>query len=68
MQPIGVDEATHSAVPLAAQQVPAAGRSRLPGLPVWLRLLLSNPKSRSGLIIVLGMLAVAIFAPLLATR
>jgi peptide/nickel transport system permease protein len=68
MQPIGVDEAAQSAVPLTLQQVPAAGRRRLPGLPLWLRLLLSNPKSRSGLIIVVGMLAVAIFAPLLATH
>jgi peptide/nickel transport system permease protein len=33
-----------------------------------LRLLLSNPKSRGGLVVIVGMLAVAVFAPLLATH
>jgi peptide/nickel transport system permease protein len=41
---------------------------RLPGLPLWLRLLLHNPKSCIGLIVLGGMLVVAIFAPLIATH
>ena len=44
MQPIGVDEAAPSAVPLTVQQVPTARRRRLPGLPLWLRLLLRQPE------------------------
>jgi peptide/nickel transport system permease protein len=70
MQPIGVDEATQSGVvPLGVQQVPArAGGRRLPGLPLWLRLLLHNPKSCIGLIVLGAMVAVAIFAPLIATH
>jgi peptide/nickel transport system permease protein len=69
MQPIGVDEAAQGgAVPLL-QQVPARARARrLPGLPLWLRLLLHNPKSCIGLIVLGGMVAVAIFAPLIATH
>jgi len=68
MQPIGADEAAPSAVPLTVQQVPTARRRRLPGLPLWLRLLLSNPKSRMGLMIVFGMFAVGVLAPWLATH
>jgi peptide/nickel transport system permease protein len=70
MQPIGVDEATQSGVvPLGVQQVPArAGGRLLPGLPLWLRLLLHNPKSCIGLIVLGAMVAVAIFAPLIATH
>jgi peptide/nickel transport system permease protein len=69
MQPIGVDEAAQGgAVPLL-QQVPARARARrLPGLPLWLRLLLHNPKSCIGLIVLGAMVAVAIFAPLIATH
>jgi peptide/nickel transport system permease protein len=70
MQPIGVDEATQAgAVPLGVQQVPThVGGRRLPGLPLWLRLLLHNPKSCIGLIVLGAMVAVAIFAPLIATH
>jgi peptide/nickel transport system permease protein len=67
MQPIGVDEAPGGAVPLV-QQVPARMRRRLPGLPLWLRLLLHNPKSCIGLIVLGAMVSVAIFAPLIATH
>jgi peptide/nickel transport system permease protein len=67
MQPMGVDDT--AAVPLAVQQVPArASGRRLPGLPLWLRLLLHNPKSCIGLIVIAGMVIVAIFAPLIATH
>jgi peptide/nickel transport system permease protein len=70
MQPMGVDEAAQSAaVPLGVQQLPTRVRGRrLPGLPLWLRLLLHNPKSCIGLIVLGGMLVVAIFAPLIATH
>ena len=70
MQPIGVDDATQgAAVPLSVQQVPTRSRGRrLPSLPLWLRLLLHNPKSCIGLILLGGMVAVAVFAPLIATH
>ena len=70
MQPMGVDEAAQSAaVPLGVQQLPTRVRGRrLPGIPLWLRLLLHNPKSCIGLIVLGGMLVVAIFAPLIATH
>jgi peptide/nickel transport system permease protein len=69
MQPIGVDEAAQGgAVPLL-QQVPArASARRLPGLPLWLRLLLQNPKSCIGLTVLGAMVVIAIFAPLIATH
>jgi ABC-type dipeptide/oligopeptide/nickel transport system permease subunit len=51
--------------PLELPKVRRAGRIPVPG---WLRLLLSNPKSRGGLIVIVGMVAVAVFAPLLATH
>ena len=70
MQPIGVDEAAQgAAVPLSVQQMPTRSRGRrLPWLPLWLRLLLHNPKSCIGLILLGGMVAVAVFAPLIATH
>jgi peptide/nickel transport system permease protein len=70
IQPMGVDEAAQSAaVPLGVQQLPTRVRGRrLPGLPLWLRLLLRNPKSCIGLIVLGGMLVVAVFAPLIATH
>ena len=44
MQPMGVDEAAQSAaVPLGVQQLPSRVRGRrLPGIPLWLRLLRST--------------------------
>ncbi len=69
MQPIGIDEAAPGAVPLIAQQAPASERGRrLPELPLWLRLLLANPKSLFGIVVIGVMILVAIFAPLLATH
>jgi peptide/nickel transport system permease protein len=70
IQPMGVDEGAQSAaVPLGVQQLPTRVRGRrLPGLPLWLRLLLHNPKSCIGLIVLGGMLVVAVFAPLIATH
>jgi peptide/nickel transport system permease protein len=37
-------------------------------MPLWLRLLLDNPKSRFGLIVIGVMVVIAIFAPLIATH
>jgi peptide/nickel transport system permease protein len=69
MQPVGVDEgAPGAAVPLPLQQVPGARRRSLPGLPLWLNLLLRNPKSCIGLVVLAAMVVVAIFAPLIATH
>ena len=55
--------------PPAATFVPAlpARRGRVP-VPGWLRLLLSNPKSRGGLVVLTFMILVALFAPLIATH
>ena len=70
MQPIGLDEgAPGAAVPLPLQQqLPGARRRSLPGLPLWLSLLLRNPKSCIGLVVLAAMIVVAIFAPLIATH
>ena len=70
IQPIGVDEAAQgAAVPLGVQQLPTRVRGRhLPGIPLWLRLLLHNPKSCIGLIVLGAMVVVAIFAPWIATH
>jgi peptide/nickel transport system permease protein len=44
-----------------------ARRGRVP-VPGWLRLLVSNPKSRGGLVVLTFMILVALFAPLIATH
>jgi peptide/nickel transport system permease protein len=65
IQPLAVEEILPAgAPPLTA---PSPARRRL-GAPQWLRLLLSNPKSRGGLIVLAGMILVAVFAPLIATH
>src|SRR3954454_3748797 len=43
-------------------------RARRFGLPGWVRMLLSNPKSCGGLIILLTMILIGVFAPLIATH
>ncbi|HEY3615006.1 MAG TPA: ABC transporter permease [Gaiellales bacterium] len=69
MQPVGLDDgAPGAAVPLPLQQAPGARRRSLPGLPLWLSLLLRNPKSCIGLVLLAAMVVVAIFAPLIATH
>jgi len=60
IQPVGMDDG--AAVPLPVQQLPGARRRSLPGLPLWLSLLLRNPKSCIGLVLLGGRLVVAIFA------
>jgi peptide/nickel transport system permease protein len=69
MQPVGMDDAAPgAAVPLPLQQTPGARRRPLPGVPLWLTLLLRNPKSCIGLVLLAAMVVVAIFAPLIATH
>jgi peptide/nickel transport system permease protein len=72
IQRVMVDEGGQGGeiVPLGVQQLPSSSTRRrgLPRLPSWLRLLLSNPKSCFGLTVIGGMIAVAIFAPLIATH
>ena len=54
---------------VAVLRPPAATRSRRRvRMPGWLRLLLENPKSRGGIIVLTLMVIVAIFAPLIATH
>ena len=67
IQPLAVDEviAPEIAAPLAP---PAPGRGRRVVGPQWLWLLISNPKSRGGLIVFAAMVLVALFAPLIATH
>jgi peptide/nickel transport system permease protein len=52
--------------PVFAPPTPRRG-GRLP-VPGWLRLMLGNPKSRGGLIVLGAMIVIAIFAPLIATH
>lgn len=56
--------------PLGAEVAPLSitiGRRKRPIVPGWLRLLLSNPKGRVGLIVFSGMVLLGVFAPLLAS-
>ena len=65
IQPFAAEEVI--APELAPFVAPAPVRRGV-ALPQWLRLLLSNPKSRGGLIVLGAMILVAIFAPLIATH
>jgi peptide/nickel transport system permease protein len=69
MQPVSADEGVPGGeiVPLGLPLARGRRRRRL-GLPLWLRLLLGNPKSRFGLLVIVFMLVVAVFAPLIATH
>ena len=71
IQPVVVEVANEEALPadLPPLTVPLpAGRRRRVSIPQWLRLLLANPKSRGGLIVLGIIVVVAIFAPLIATH
>ena len=61
--PLTVEEV----VPAELTPLTTPGRRRA-GAPQWLRLLLSNPKSRGGLVVLTFMILVALFAPLIATH
>ncbi len=54
--------------PVVAFVPPVASRGRRLRVPGWLRLLLANPKSRGGLVVLSFMVLVAVFAPLIATH
>jgi peptide/nickel transport system permease protein len=70
IQPVTVDVGGKAPLPAGLPPLTAPSRpgSRRLGAPQWLRLLLSNPKSRGGLIVLGTMILVALFAPLLATH
>src|SRR4051812_33656572 len=71
IQPISVDVADPAAGAADATPLglPAPGPStRRFGLPTWGRLLLSNPKSCGGLLILGSMVLIGVFAPLIATH
>jgi peptide/nickel transport system permease protein len=55
------------APPPAAPVAVTMGRRRRPLVPGWLRLLLSNPKSRVGLMVFTGMVLLGVLAPLLVS-
>lgn len=65
IQPLTIEEILPTSAPPLTEPVPTRHRLRV---PQWLRLLVSNPKSRGGLIVLAGMILVAIFAPLIATH
>jgi peptide/nickel transport system permease protein len=65
IQPLALEEILPADAPLLTE--PGSARRRL-HMPQWLWLLLSNPKSRGGLIVLTTMILVAIFAPLIATH
>jgi peptide/nickel transport system permease protein len=70
IQPVVV-EVANEALPVELPPLTApvpAGRRRRISIPQWLRLLLANPKSRGGLIVLGIIVVVAIFAPLIATH
>jgi peptide/nickel transport system permease protein len=70
IQPVSADEGVPGAeiVPLGLPLAARGRRRRRLSIPLWLRLLLGNPKSRFGLIVIAFMLVVAVFAPLIATH
>jgi peptide/nickel transport system permease protein len=65
IQPLAAEEVI---APDLAPLAPPAPREGRRVLPLWLLLLLGNPKSRGGLIVLLAMILVAVFAPLIATH
>jgi peptide/nickel transport system permease protein len=70
MQPVAADEGVPGAELLSlGLPLPSANRPRRRiAVPLWLRLLLANPKSRFGLIVLAAMIVVGAFAPLIATH
>jgi peptide/nickel transport system permease protein len=68
MQPITADEGLPSELLPLEVPVQQRGSKRRLSVPLWLRLLLANPKSRFGLIVISIMILVGLFAPLIATH
>jgi peptide/nickel transport system permease protein len=70
IQPVSADDGVPvgDVVPLGLH-VPVKGRQRRRlSVPLWVRLLLSNPKSRFGLIVIVTMIVIGALAPLIATH
>jgi peptide/nickel transport system permease protein len=70
MQPVAADEGVPGGdlLPLGLPLPSTSGRARRLAVPLWLRLLLANPKSRFGLIVIAIMITVGALAPLIATH
>jgi peptide/nickel transport system permease protein len=69
MQPVAAEDGTQASATLPlVLPGPARDRRRRLTPPRWFRLLLANPKSRFGLIVLGTMIAVGVFAPLIATH
>jgi peptide/nickel transport system permease protein len=70
MQPVSADEGVPGGelIPLGLPLPSTSRRRRRLGVPLWLRLLLANPKSRFGLVVIAIMIIVGLFAPLIATH
>jgi peptide/nickel transport system permease protein len=70
MQPVTADEGLPGGeiLPLGIPSTSRGGKGRRLSVPLWLRLLLGNPKSRFGLIVIAIMILVGLFAPLIATH
>jgi peptide/nickel transport system permease protein len=68
IHPITAEEGLGGVAPV---ELPAPSRGhghRRVTAPLWLRLLLANPKSRFGLVVLATMVLIAVFAPLIATH
>lgn len=68
IHPITAEEGLGGVAPV---ELPAPSRGhgrRRFAVPLWLRLLLANPKSRFGLVVLATMVLIAAFAPLIATH
>jgi peptide/nickel transport system permease protein len=70
IQPVAADEGVPESelLTLGGPATTPGSRRRGRSVPVWLRLLLANPKSRFGLIVIAIMIVVGVFAPLIATH
>ena len=69
MQPITADEGVPGElIPLDLPVQERDSKGRRVTVPLWLRLLLGNPKSRFGLIVIAIMILVGVFAPWIATH
>ena len=70
IQPVAADERApgEQFIPVDVPLPSRGNRRGRFGIPLWLRLLLANPKSRFGLIVITAMVLVAVFAPWIATH
>jgi peptide/nickel transport system permease protein len=69
IQPVAADAGVPDGeLDRAGQPAPLRPARRRFSAPLWLRLLLGNPKSRFGLIVLTAMVVIGVFAPLIATH